>query len=305
MSTPTVRALPLAQPLPFDDVKGAVSYLITSRDQLDTIALHDLFSGDVTPRARFSSPTDVGDHTTTSASSFGRSVAIVVSSGSRGWVAFAPHERASQGWIPGVQAAWLSETELLVRRTDGTVTRWSASSDGVDSTPAGDADEIIQTDSGAVVRRGRILETVNAPRRELALPSADHVLAVSPDTTHAVIDPARPALWDGKKKTPLRATAGRAIGATFEASGERAAILMVEGDELTLAVTDASGNAALKPLGGGAGACPTAPAWDKLGRWIYVATVDGVLHAIEAGGGRIESIKTHGLGCGVAWVDVG
>jgi len=49
-----VRELDAAQPLPYEDVKGAVSYLLDSRDPLMTIAMHDLYSGDVVPRARFS-----------------------------------------------------------------------------------------------------------------------------------------------------------------------------------------------------------------------------------------------------------
>ena len=59
-SQPTVHALPLAEPIPFEDVKGAVSYVLSSRDPLMTIALHDLYSGDVVPRARFSPPVDIG-----------------------------------------------------------------------------------------------------------------------------------------------------------------------------------------------------------------------------------------------------
>jgi hypothetical protein len=80
-------------------------------------------------------------------------------------------------------------------------------------------------------------------------------------------------------------------------------LLMAGDDELTLAVVMPRGNAAFKPLGDGP-KCLAAPAWDGTGRWIYLASADGVLHAIEASGSRIEAIKTHGVGCGLAWLDV-
>ncbi len=304
--TPTVQSLPSSDELVFEDIKGSVSYLISSRDRVSTIALHDLFSGTVTPRARFSPPFQPGDHVATRMVTFGRSVAVVVTANGRGWVAFAPYSRdgrrPSHGWIPGTHAAWLSETELVIRRAGGEVTRWTVGVDSVSAKVAGDAEEIIQTQAGAILRTGQTVRTVGGPRRTLRLGSAKEVLAVSPDTTRAVVDASRPALWNGEERTPLR-TSGRAIGASFDPSGERAAVLLADDGELTLAVVDAAGGAALKPLGAGK-ACGTSPAWDASGRWIYVATDDGVLHAISAGGGMIESIKTNGVGCGVAWVDI-
>jgi hypothetical protein len=306
---PTVHALPVAEPLAFEDVngpviKGAVAYLLSSRDRVATVAQHHLYSGEVMPLARFSSPFDTEEDQTSKAVSFGRSVALVVSDGSHQRIAFAPHRLAPQGWIPGEQAAWTSEHELVVRNADDRLTRWTASDGGLDVDQLGRADELFQTASGAVVRRGRVLETISGPTRRLDLPAKRaEVVAIAPDVSRVVLDADRPELWDGEERRPIHAYAGRVIGAAYERSGERVALLMIEKDELMLAIVMPRGNAALKPIGEGK-ACRTAPAWDDQGRWLYVGTADGALRAIEAGGGRVETVRTHGVGCGLAWLDI-
>jgi hypothetical protein len=300
---PTVRALPLAEPILYEDVKGAVAYLLATRDPLMTIAMHDLYSGDVTPRARFSPAVETADDMDTRVVSFGRSVAVVLSDGDHSWIAFAPHGRAPQGWIPGSEAAWLSETELVVRSDDGALLRMAAGTDSLTTEHLEPADGVFQTAAGAVAQRGRTLESINGPKRSLKLPDKGDVLTVSPDLSRALLGASKPMLWDGKESKPVHAYAGKVIGASYEPSGDRAALLLAEDGELTLAVVMPRGNAALKPLGNGP-VCESAPAWDGSGRWLYVGTGDGVLHAIESSGGRIEAIKTHGVGCGIAWLDV-
>jgi hypothetical protein len=304
LGQPTIRELPVAEPLPFDDVKGAVAYyVLSSREPLATIAIHDLFSGEVKSRARLSPAVDPSNHVTTQVVSFGRSVAIVVSDGGRGWVAFAPYGRAQHGWIPGTDVAWLSETELFVRQADGAVVRWTADADSMAADRVGEANELLQTPSGAVVRRGSTLETLGASRRRLEVPAKSQPLAVSPDTSRALLRMDEPALWDGNVLVPVRVETGRVLGASFEPSGERVAILLGDDDGLVIAIVDQRGNASLKPIGE-AGECVTVPAWDAAGRWVYVATDDGTLHAVDASGGRIEAVKTGAEGCGLAWLDV-
>ena len=301
---PTVSALSLAEPLNLETVKGAVSYVLTSRDPLMTIAIHDLYSGDVVPRARFSPAVDTAEDATTRAVSFGRSVAVVVSDGDHSRVAFAPHGRTPQGWVPGTDVAWVSETELVIRTKDDAIVRFGAGTDRLTTQRLDPADALFQTAAGAVVQRGRRLESVNGPKRGLDLPSKGDVLAVAPDLSRAILDAKAPVLWDGTDAKPVHAyDYGKVLGASFEPSGERAAVLMAGDDELTLAVVMPRGNAAFKPLGEGP-KCTSPPAWDGTGRWIYLASADGVLHAIEASGSRIEAIKTHSVGCGLAWLDV-
>jgi hypothetical protein len=303
-SQPTVHALPLAEPIPFEDVKGAVSYVLTSRDPLMTIAIHDLYSGDVVPRARFSPAVDTADDAITRAVSFGRSVAVVVSDGDHSRVAFAPHGRTPQGWVPGTDVAWVSETELVIRTTDDAVVRFEAGTDRLTTRRLDDADELFQTAAGAVVQRGRHLESVDGPKRRIDLPAKGDVLAVAPDLSRVILDAKAPVLWDGTDAKPVHAyDYGKVLGASFEPSGERAAMLLAGDSELTLAVVMPRGNAAFKPVGDGP-KCSAPPAWDGTGRWIYLASADGVLHAIESSGSRIEAIKTHGVGCGLAWLDV-
>jgi hypothetical protein len=301
---PTVHALPLAEPIPFEDVKGAVSYVLASRDPLMTIAIHDLYSGDVVPRARFSPAADTADDVTTRAVAFGRSVAVVVSDGDHSRVSFAPHGRTPQGWVPGSDVAWVSETELVIRTSDDMVMRFGVGTDRLTTQRLEPADALFQTAAGAVVQRGRRLESVDGPKRRLDLPSKGDVLAVAPDLSRVILDAKAPFLWDGTDAKPIHAyDYGEVLGASFEPSGERAAVLMAGDDDLTLAVVMPRGNAAFKPLGDGP-KCSAPPAWDGTGRWIYLGTADGVLHAVEASGSRIEAIDTHSVGCGLAWLDV-
>jgi hypothetical protein len=303
-ATPAVHALPLADPIPFEDVKGAVSYILQSRDPLMTIAEHDLYSGDVVPRARFSPAVETADDAITRAVSFGRSVAVVVSDGEDSRVAFAPHGRTPQGWIPGEDAAWISETELVIRSRDDALLRVQTGSDRLTTERLGSADALFQTAAGAVVQRERTLESLSGPKRKLDLPPKGEVLAVSPDLSKAMLDPKAPVLWAGEETQRVHAyDYGKVLGASFEPSGERAAVVMSDDGELTLAVVMPRGNAAFKPLGNGPD-CFAPPAWDLTGRWLYVASADGVLHAVEASGSRIEAVKTHGVGCGLAWLDV-
>ena len=298
---PTIRGTTVPNPLPFDDVKGAVSYIRSDHDSITTIVLHDLFSGDVTPRAQLSPPFDSNDRVTTRVVSYGRSVAVVLSDGSESWVAFAPHRMPLHGWVPGTEAAWASESEILIRQSDGGVVSWSDESTG--AAEAGNADQLLQTTSGTVARHGRSLDPVDSERTRLEVPKGSEVLAVAPGASRALLNATAPALWDGTEKVRVRSAPGRVLGASFEGSGEHVAILMQEKDDLTLAIVDEQGNAALKPLGNAAG-CTSTPAWDASGRWVYVATDDGVLHAVEAKGGRVESIRTNGIGCGVAWLNI-
>jgi hypothetical protein len=305
-----LRSMPAPKPIPFDGadgVKGSISYLTTSRDEITTVAMHDVFSGDVTGRANFSPPVEAGDHVTTSVTAFGRSVAVVVTSASgQGFIALAPHRQAPQGWILGMQAAWASERELYVRHVDGTVAKWSFTTDAVRTVEAEDADELIQTSAGAVIRRGRTLETLSSPRRTIRLPpgAENHVAAVSPDLMRVLLDEKKaPTLWDGTERVPMANGQGSILGASFDPSSERVAIALRSPDGLMLAVVDQQGDAALKPLGSGDG-CPGSPVWDGNARWIYTAGDDGTMYAVEAGGGRVESVRTQAVGCGVAWVDL-
>jgi hypothetical protein len=305
-TTPTVRALPAAKPIPFDDpegVQGSISYITMSRDPLATIAMHDVFSGDVTPRARFSPPVGADEYVRTAVASFGRSVAVIVASDGEGFVAIAPHNRPPHGWVPGLEVAWQSERDLLVRHVDGSVARWTFGSDSVRSSPEEDADELIQTSVGAVVRRGRVLKSVASPKRKIVLPRGAEAVAVAPDMSRVLLDARVPTLWDGEQKVAMRTGSGRTLGASFDRAGERVAVVLRSPDGLQLAIVDAKGNAQIKPLDGGDG-CEGVPVWDAAGRWVYVADAEGVVHAVEAGGGRIASVRTGGVGCGVAWVDI-
>ncbi len=301
-SQPTVRALPLAEPISYEAVEGSVAYVVSSREPLNTIAVHHLSSGDVSPRARFSSPFEATEHFVTKVVSYGRSVAAVVEHDGEGYIALAPHGRAATVGLRGVDVAWTSESELLVRQADGAIVRWTSGAESVDSMPLGDGEELVQTRSGAVVRRGGALEALGSSKRRLDVPEHADVIAVSADMSRAIIGKSRPALWDGRDVVAVREGKGKVLGASFDASGEHAAIVRRSGEELFLTIVDADGNAAVKPLGGGLG-CEGPPAWDGAGRWVYVASGGGVLHAVEAAGGHIEAVKTNGVGCGVAWVD--
>jgi hypothetical protein len=94
----------------------------------------------------------------------------------------------------------------------------------------------------------------------------------------------------------------RALSASFEPGGSRVATIVAQGDELAVAVIDERGNASLKPLRTNTGPCTPTLAWDRSGSWIYVSSGDGGLHAVEATGGRVEPVRTHGVGCGIAWI---
>jgi hypothetical protein len=303
---PVVRALPSVKPIPLEDeIEGSLAYLYASREDLATIAQHDLFSGTVEPRARLSLPPSItpGDRVTTRAVSLGRSVALILRSDDEGYVAFSPHGRAVHAWIPGTDAAWLSESELVVRESGGTVRRFASEKDSVSSRTLGDADQLIQSPSGPVIRRGRMLESLASPRRKLDLPAEGTVLAVSPDTTRAVIGTSDPLLWDGTRETEIRSGPGKVVGAVFDGSSEHVALVHKTDDGLTVAVSDMRGNAALKPIASKA-SCAT-PSWDDFGKWIYVASSDGMLHAVEAAGGGIHPVEIHSVGCGAAWIDAG
>jgi hypothetical protein len=305
---PIVSALPASKPLAIDDapdvkaITGSISYLVNSRESLATIASHDLYTGIVGAEARISAPVELDAHATTRVVAFERSVAVIAADAERSYVAMASHNQPPHAWIPGVEAAWASERELFVRNANGSVDRWTVGSDAVRAGEIARADQLIQTAAGPVVRRGSVLETVRGPERRLAVPSKTRVLAVSPDLTRALIDGDPPSLWDGEDRVPMSTGEGDALGASFDRSSERVAIVLRTQDALRLALMDVKGIVSLKPLGGGSG-CDAAPVWDSAAKWVYVAGGEGVMHAVEATGGRIGSTKTQAVGCGVAWVD--
>ncbi|MEX2394369.1 MAG: hypothetical protein WD826_07810 [Actinomycetota bacterium] len=303
-SQPVVGALPSVKPIPLEgQIEGSLAYLYSAREDLATIAQHDLFSGTVEPRARLSLPPSIapGDRVRTRVVSLGRSVALIMRSDDEGYVAFSPHGRAVHAWIPGVDAAWLSEAELVVRESGGTIRRFASEKNSVSSHTLGDADQLIQSPSGPVVRRGRTLESLASPRRTLDLPAKGPVVAVTPETTRAVMGTSEPVLWDGERSTKIRSGPGEVLGAMFDGSSEHVALVHKTDDGMTVAVSDMRGNAALKPIASKA-ACAT-PSWDDFGRWIYVASSDGMLHAVEAAGGDIHAVEVHSVGCGAAWID--
>jgi hypothetical protein len=129
------------------------------------------------------------------------------------------------------------------------------------------------------------------------------VVAIAPDTLRVLLDDRVPTLWDGKRKVQMSTGSGKVLGAAFDPSSERVAVVLDGPDGLQLAVIDEKGDAALKPLGSGDG-CTGSPVWDAAGRWVYVPGGDGTLYAVEAGGGRVESVSTQAVGCGMTWVDV-
>lgn len=294
---PSVRALPAAHALTPFDVEGSAVYLLWTDEPLATVAVHNLFSGDVSPRARLSPPVEPSDEASTRVSALGGSVAVVVADSDKSFVAFTPSDGPAHGWVPGVEAAWASADELWVREADGSIVEWSIGVDGMRAHRSGRADRIFQTPQGAVVQRGgRLL----SPWRRLDLPKDADVMAT--DGKRAVVLGERLALWDGESFTRIRAQGFRPLAASFDRSGDRAAIVLRDRDDLTLAVVDARGNAALKPLGARRGGCSPTLAWDGPGSWVYVAVGDGALYAVEANGGHVERIRTHGVGCGLAWI---
>jgi hypothetical protein len=294
---PSVRALPAAHALTPFDVEGSAVYLLWSDEPLATIAVHNLFSGDVLPRARLSPPFENLEDAETQVAALGGSVAVAVADSGRSFVAFAPSDGPAHGWVPGVEAAWASPDELWVREADGTVVEWSVGLDGMRAHRSGRAERIFQTPHGAVVQRAGSLIS---PRRRLELP--DQVEVIATDGERALLDGDALVLWDGRSTTKVRVQGFRALAATFDHSADRAAMVLRHRDDLTLAIVDARGNAALKPLGARSGACVPAVSWDRGGSWVYVAPGDGALYAVEANGGHVERVRTHGVGCGLAWI---
>lgn len=301
MSQPAVRALPAVHGLALDDVEGSASYLLWTDEQLATIASHELFSGDVAPRLRMTPPFDPVNATRTQVAALGSSVAAVVTNEGRSYVAFASRGGAPHGWVPGVEAAWVTPDELWVRGADRSLTAWAVGKNGVDAKSSGEAERIYQVADGAVVERaGRLFRAGNEDgRATLSVSAGSRVIAT--DGTRALLSGRRLLLAEKGSTTPIRIDGPRALSASFERSGDRVAIVLREGDELSIAIVDARGNAALKPLGARAGDCTPSSSWDRNGHWVYVAPGDGTLYAVEAGGGRVEPVRVRSVGCGIAW----
>ena len=300
---PSVRALPAAEALSPLDVNGSVVYLLWTEEPLATLAAHSLATGDVVPRARLTPPFDPTFDARTHVVSFERNVAVVVADGDRSYIAFAPAGATPHGWVPGVEAAWASGDELLVRQADGTVSEWSSRHGSLHERRWGHAERLYQTHQGAVVEQAGRLVSSRGGIDELILPPlGEGERVVATNGTRALIGGRETMLWDGKTSTQVRAEGFRTMSAMFERGGDRVAAVLRHGDQLTVAVIDARGNAALKPLDARAGACAPAVGWDRSGEWIYVAPGDGALYAVEAAGGRVQAVRTHGVGCGLAWV---
>lgn len=300
---PSVRALPAAEALTPFDVDGSAVYLLWTNDPLATVAVQDLYSGDVVPRARLSPPIDSLADARTHVVALEGSIAVVVADDNRSFVSFTPGGRPTHGWVPGVEAAWASATELWVRESDDSLSKWTVFDETLRVERSGKADRLFQTPAGAVMQVGGRL--ISRPSRadvratELELPDTGRVLATN--GRRAVVAGDRPALWDGTASKRIRVQ-GSVVASSFEPFGDRTGLVVKRGDELTVAVVDSRGNAALKPINATAGDCAPSLAWDRSGSWIYVAPGDGSLYAVEAAGGRIESVRTHGVGCGLAWI---
>lgn len=306
-SQPTVHALPPAEGLAALDADGSASYLLWSSrgDRLATIASHDLYSGEVTPRARFSAPSaDFGERTQVAA--LDGSVALVLGGDDGSFVAVAPRDGAPFGWISGVEAAWEASDALLVREEDGTVVRWSTERRAVVSALEGRWERLLQTTSGAaLVGSGHlVVRSPNDTHATIDLPPGAEVLSVSPDGMRALIDREGPALWDGRNAVAVRVDGYVSLGAAFAASGDQVAVTMRGADgDLVVGIVDSDGHVSLKPLGtrSAGSACTVTPAWDARGRWVYVAFGDGSIHVAEAAGGRVEAVPARLVGCGLGW----
>jgi hypothetical protein len=300
---PSVRALPPAQGLAPYDVEGSAAYLLWTNEQLATIALHDVYSGDVVPRARLSPPVDVDTDSATKLVAHSGSIAMVLREGTDSLVAFAPAGRSAHGWVDGVEAAWAAPDVLLVRERDGSVVEWSVRSGPLRSRSWGKADRLYQTPTGAVaLRSGRLIPGRDASDPGAAVPEGVQVLA-SDGRRILGVRRGDVALWDGARSTSLDVQGFEAVAAGFETVGDRVAVVLKDGRELTMAVANGKGKAALKPLRARIGECVPALTWDLAGKWIYVGVGDGFLRAVDAAGGYVEPVRTKAVGCGVAWID--
>lgn len=306
VSQPVVQALPPAEGMASLGVEGRASYLLWAQggERLATLASHDLYSGEVTPLARFSPPVRGLDERTQVVSLDG-SVALVLASADGSFVAAAPRGGAPFGWITGAEAAWESRDVLLVRSHDGTVMRWSA--DARDrSAIEGTWSRLLQTPSGAaLLSEDGVVRVASGAGDPIPLPRGARVLAVSGDGRRVLADDGRPFLWDGERKLPLRVDGYEAIAASFAPDGDGVAATLAGPDgSLALGVIDAAANVTLKPLGRASigEECGAVPAWDAPGAWVYVATGDGSVHAVEVGGGRTENVRARLVGCGVGWL---
>ncbi len=300
---PSVRALPPAQGLAPYDVEGSAAYLIWTNEPLATIALHDVYSGDVVPRARISPPADVSADADTKVVAHSGSIALVLTEGKESFVAFAPAGRSAHGWVDGVEAAWAAPDVLLVREREGTVVEWSVRSGRLRSRSWGTAERLFQAPTGAVaLRSGRLVPGRDASDRGQVVPGGERVLA-SDGRRMLLAREGSVSLWDGTRSTPLDVQGFDAVAAGFETAGDRVAVVLRDGRELTVAVADGKGKTALKPLRARAGDCTPALAWDLAGRWLYVGAGDGIVRAVDAAGGYVEPVRTKAVGCGLAWID--
>lgn len=296
---PSVRALPAAEGLTISDVEGSAVYMLWTNEPLATVALQDLYSGDVVPRARLSPPFEPSDDAATSVAAYEGSIAVMLSDGESSFVAMAPDGKTTHAWVPGLEAAWTSPDELLVRESDDTVTAWSARSGSLRAREWGSAERLFQTPHGAfALSAGRLMS--GDGEDVLEIPPGAEVLATDGD--RALIDDGEVSLWDGTAPTTIDVDDYRAVAASFEPNGDRVAVVLGRGDSLTLGISDARGNVALKPIRASAGGCRPAVSWDAARRWLYVGAGDGELHAVETGGARISSVRTKAVGCGLAWI---
>jgi hypothetical protein len=300
-SPPTVHALPPAVPLSTLDVDGSAAYLLWSPgERLATIATHDLYAGEVEPRARFSPPSVEPDDRTQVAA-LGGDLALVLGSGEDSFVAVAPASGAPFGWMRGVEAAWEAPGSLLIRGADGRVSRWSSESRSTADAMPGTWSSLLQTPTGAALRRGDSM-SLAGKRNALTVPHGAQVLAVSPDFRRVLIAKGDVSIWDGKTATPLRVQGYKAVAAAFATAGDKVAVTLEDTDgSLLLGISDGRGNTSLKPVPAQSTDCSSAPAWDLRGRWVYIAPGDGSLYAVEAAGGRVEGVPTRLVGCGLAW----
>lgn len=303
VGSPSVRALPSAQGLAPYDVEGSAAYLIWTNEPLATIALHDVYSGDVVPRARLSPPVDVDEDASTSIVAHSGSIAMVLTEGKQSFVAFAPAGRSAHGWVDGVEAAWAAPDVLLIRERNGTVQEWSVRSGSLRSRAWGTAEALFQTPTGAVaLRSGRLFSGRDAAEAVAAVPDGATVLASDGRRILGVRN-GDVALFDGGRAVPLGVQGFEAVAAGFETAGDRVGVVLRDGRDLTVAVADGKGKAALKPLRARSGDCVPTLSWDLAGKWLYVGAGDGVVRAVDAAGGYVEPVRTKALGCGLAWID--